>query len=51
MEMAIYRHNHPSSGIGAVAGSISETAVIAIPILWGIIGTLITLLRIERKSS
>jgi hypothetical protein len=46
--MASYQRNH--SGIGAVAGGISETAVIATPILCGIIGTLITLHRIERRS-
>jgi hypothetical protein len=47
--VTLYQHNH--SGIGAVAGGLSETAVIAVPILCGIIGTLIVLHRIERKSS
>jgi hypothetical protein len=51
VQIAIDRHNHPGSGIGAVVGSISETIVFAIPILCGIIGTLITLHRIERRSS
>jgi hypothetical protein len=47
--MALYQRAH--SGIYAVAGGISETAVIAVPILCGFIGTLIVLHRIERKSS
>ena len=49
VEIVIYQRNHP--GLGAVAGGISETAVIAAPILCGIIGTLITLRRIEHKRS
>ena len=51
VEMTVYQHNHPSSGIGTIAGSISETIVLAIPILCGVIGTLIALRRIERRSS
>jgi hypothetical protein len=47
--ISLYQRNH--SGIGAIAGGLSETAVIAVPILCGIIGTLIVLRRIERKSS
>ena len=48
MWTTVYQHH---SGIAAVAGGISETAVIAVPILCGIIGTLIVLHRRERKSS
>jgi hypothetical protein len=46
--IALYQRN---PGIGAVAGGISETAVIAAPILCGITGVLVVLHRIERKSS
>jgi hypothetical protein len=46
--ITVYQRNH--SGIGAVAGGISETAVMLVPILWGIIGMLIVLHRIERRE-
>ncbi len=35
-------HAPAASGIGAVAGGISEVAVMAVPILFGIIGALVT---------
>jgi len=37
--MIFYMRHH--SGIGAVAGGISQGAVMLVPILWGIIGMLI----------
>ena len=40
--------NH--SGLGAISGGISEIAVMMVPILWGVIGTLIVLHRLERKA-
>ena len=46
--IAIYQRNHP--GLGAVAGGISEAAVLLVPILCGVIGTLITLHRLERRE-
>jgi hypothetical protein len=49
IQIAIQQHNHP--GIGAVAGGISETVVLLVPLLFGVIGVLITLRRIERRKS
>jgi hypothetical protein len=49
VQMAMQQRNH--SGIGAVAGGISEVSVLLVPLLFGVIGTLITLRRIERKKS
>ena len=46
--MAISQHNQ--SGLGAVAGGISEAAVLLVPILCGIIGTLIVLHRHDRRE-
>jgi hypothetical protein len=43
-----YRHQ---TGIGAVAGGLSGVAVLLVPILCGVIGTLITLHRFDRKQS
>lgn len=40
--------NHP--GLGAVAGGISEIAVMMVPVLWGVIGSFIVLHRLERKG-
>ena len=40
--------NH--SGLGAVAGGISEITVMMVPVLWGVIGTLIVLHHLERKD-
>lgn len=47
--MALYQRNH--TGIGAVAGSVSGTAVMLVLILWGVIGMFIVLRRLERKVS
>jgi hypothetical protein len=49
VQIAIQQRNH--AGIGAVAGGISETSVLLVPLLFGVIGTLITLRRIERRKS
>ena len=49
IQIAIQQRNH--SGIGAVAGGISELPVLLIPLLCGVIGVLITLRRIERRKS
>jgi hypothetical protein len=49
VQMAIRQPNH--SGIGAVAGGISEVSVLLVPLLFGVIGVLITLRRIERRKS
>jgi hypothetical protein len=49
VQMAIQQHYH--SGIRAVAGGISETSVLLVPLLFGVIGVLITLRRIERRNS
>jgi len=46
--MALSQHNQ--SGIGAVAGGISEAAVLLVPILCGVIGTLIVLHRLDRRE-
>ena len=47
--LAIEQHKHP--GIGAVAGGISEASVTAVPILCGIIGMLLSLRYLDRKTS
>jgi len=39
--LATYRHTHPGSGIGAVAGGLSEVSVVLVPILSGIIAVLL----------
>jgi hypothetical protein len=39
--LAVYRHAHPESGIGAVAGGFSEGAVFLVPLLSGIIAVLL----------
>ncbi len=49
IQIAIQQRN--PSGIGAVAGGISELPVLLIPLLCGVIGVLITLRRIERRKS
>ena len=49
IQLAIQQRNH--SGIGAVAGGISELSVLLTPLLFGVIGVLITLLRIERGKA
>jgi hypothetical protein len=49
VQLAFVRHSQ--SGIGAVAGGISEASVLLVPLLIGVIGTLITLRRIERRKS
>jgi uncharacterized membrane protein YsdA (DUF1294 family) len=49
VQMAIQQRNH--SGIGAVAGGISEVSVFLTPLLFGVIGALITLRQIERGKS
>lgn len=49
VQVAIQQHGH--SGIGAVAGGISEASVLLVPLLFGVIGVLITLRRIERRNS
>jgi hypothetical protein len=49
IQIAIQQRNH--SGIGAVAGGISEATVLLVPLLFGVIGVLITLRRIERRKS
>jgi hypothetical protein len=46
--LAIERHKHP--GIGAVAGGVSETAVVMTPLLCGVIGVLLALRRIKRTE-
>jgi hypothetical protein len=38
VQMAMQQSNH--SGIGAVAGGISEVSVLLVPLLFGVIGTL-----------
>ena len=38
------------SGLGAVAGGLSEAAVMAVPVLFGIIGALLTAQRISRRA-
>jgi hypothetical protein len=42
------QRNH--SGIGAVVGGISEAAVLLVPMLCGVIGTLIVLHRLDRRE-
>jgi hypothetical protein len=49
IQIAIQQRNQ--SGIGAVAGGISEALVFLMPLLCGVIGTLITLRRIEHRKS
>jgi hypothetical protein len=49
IQIAIQQRNR--SGIGAVAGGISEATVLLLPLLFGVIGILITLRRIERRKS
>jgi hypothetical protein len=49
VEIAIQHRSH--SGIGAVAGGTSELSVLLTPLLFGVIGVLITLRRIERRKS
>jgi hypothetical protein len=50
IQIAIQQHNH--SRIGAVAaGGLSEAAGLLVPLLFGVIGVLITLRRIERRES
>jgi hypothetical protein len=49
VQIAIQQHNH--SGIGAVAGGTSELSVLLVPLLFGVIGVLIALRRIERRKS
>jgi hypothetical protein len=49
IQIAIQQRNH--SGIGAVAGGISEALVLLVPLLCGIIGVLITLRRLDRRKS
>jgi hypothetical protein len=46
---SIQQRNH--AGIGAVAGGISEVSVLLVPLLFGVIGVLITLGQIERRKS
>jgi uncharacterized membrane protein YsdA (DUF1294 family) len=47
--IAIQQRNH--SGIGTVAGGISELSLLLVPLLSGVIGVLLTLRRIERRKS
>jgi hypothetical protein len=49
VQITIQQSNH--SGIGAVAGGISELSVLLVPLLSGVIGVLLTLRRIERRKS
>lgn len=49
LRIALYQRNH--SGIGAVAGGVTEMAVMLVPVLWGVIGMLIVLHHIERHES
>jgi hypothetical protein len=49
IQIAVQQRNH--SGIGAVASGISEATVLLVPLLFGVIGFLITLRRIERRKS
>jgi hypothetical protein len=49
IQTAIQLRNH--SGIGAVAGGISEAMVLLVPLLGGVIGVLITLRRLDRRKS
>ena len=49
VQIAIQQRNH--SGIGAVAGGISEATVLLVPFLIGVIGVLITLRQIECRKS
>ncbi|WP_260705602.1 hypothetical protein [Edaphobacter flagellatus] len=49
LRIALYQRYH--SGIGAVAGGVTEMAVMLVPVLWGVIGMLIVLHRIERHES
>ena len=49
IQIATQQGNH--SGIGAVAGGISELSVLLVPLLFGVIGVLITLRQIERRKS
>jgi hypothetical protein len=49
IQIAILQRNH--SGIGAVAGGISEAMVLLVPLLCGIIGILITLRRLDRRKT
>ena len=49
VQIAIQPRSH--SGIGAVAGGISEASVLLVPLLFGVIGVLFTLRRIERRKS
>jgi hypothetical protein len=49
VKIAIQQRSH--SGIGAVAGGISEALALLVPLLCGVSGTLIALRRIERRKS
>ena len=49
IRVAIQQRNH--SGIGAVAGGISEAMLLLVPLLCGIIGVLITLRRLDQRKS
>ena len=49
IQIAIQQRNH--SGIVAGAGGISEALVLLVPLLFGVVGVLITLRRIERRKS
>jgi hypothetical protein len=48
VKIAIQHRGH--SGIGAVAGGSSELSVLLTPLLFGVIGVLITLRRIESRK-
>ena len=48
VQIAIQQRNH--AGIGAVAGGVSEASVL-VPLLFGVIGVLLTLHQIERRKS
>ena len=39
--LAVYRHAHPESGLGAVAGGFSEAGVFLVPLLSGILAVLL----------
>jgi hypothetical protein len=48
LQMEFFRASHP--GVGAVAGGISEVFVTAVPVLFGIIGVLLVLRWIDKRS-
>jgi hypothetical protein len=49
IQIAVQQRNH--SGIGTVAGGISEAMVLLVPLLCGVIGVLIALRQLDRRKA